>query len=156
MNKVKDCIMVILDKCLGSSNTPNDLSDKVCAPNKTRFKSKRFQHDYGNKLIKNFNETYIIRKRKFDKRKCNSNQKWNKIKCWCECKKHHACAKDFILNPATSSKHLTSIFGDSVITCDEIMDAEVKLYDENAKTVTKYFYILHLFFISYHSIIDRR
>ena len=23
---------------------------------------------------------------KFDGRKCNSNQKWNNAKCWCECK----------------------------------------------------------------------
>ena len=26
-------------------------------------------------------------KRKFHARKCNSNQKWNNNKCWCECKK---------------------------------------------------------------------
>ena len=38
---------VKLDRCVGSCNTPNDLSNKVCVPNKTR--SKRFQHDYRNK-----------------------------------------------------------------------------------------------------------
>ena len=41
---------VTLDKCVGSCNTLNDLSSKVCVPNKNRrFKSKRFLHDYRNK-----------------------------------------------------------------------------------------------------------
>ena len=40
---------VKLDKCVGSCNTLNDLSNKVCVPNKTRFKSKHVQHDYRNK-----------------------------------------------------------------------------------------------------------
>ena len=31
---------------------------------------------------------------KFDGRNCNSNQKWNNNKCWCDCKKHHICEKD--------------------------------------------------------------
>ena len=26
---------------------------------------------------------------KFVGRKCNSNQKWNNVKCWYECKKHY-------------------------------------------------------------------
>ena len=34
--------MVKLDKCSGSCNTLNDLSNKVCFPNKTRFKVKCF------------------------------------------------------------------------------------------------------------------
>ena len=38
-----------LDRCVGNWNTLNDLSNKVCVPNKTRFKCKRFQHDYRNK-----------------------------------------------------------------------------------------------------------
>ena len=31
---------------------------------------------------------YILCKREcgFDSKKCNSNQKWNNEKCWCECK----------------------------------------------------------------------
>ena len=40
---------VKLDRCFGSCNTLNDLSNKVCVPDKTRFKSKRVQHDYKNK-----------------------------------------------------------------------------------------------------------
>ena len=55
---------------------------------------------------------------KFDERKCDSNQKWNHDKCWCERKKHNICDKDYIWNPAT----YTSIVDDhSVITCDEII-----------------------------------
>ena len=40
---------VKLDRCVGSCNSLNDLSNKVYVPNKTRFKSKRVQHDYRNK-----------------------------------------------------------------------------------------------------------
>ena len=39
---------VKLDRCVGSCNSLNDLSNKVYVPNKTRFKSKRVQHDYRN------------------------------------------------------------------------------------------------------------
>ena len=74
---------------------------------------------------------------KFDVRKCNSNQKWNDYKYRCECKKHHICEKDYIWNPATCScengKYLASIIYDLVITCDEIIDAESNLYDEETK-----------------------
>ena len=30
---------------------------------------------------------------KFDRKKCDSDQWWNKGKCRCECKKHHVCKK---------------------------------------------------------------
>ena len=39
---------VNLDRCFGSCNTHNDLSNKACVPNKTRFKTNRVQHDYRN------------------------------------------------------------------------------------------------------------
>ena len=72
---------------------------------------------------------------KFDGRKCNSNQKWNTIKCRWECKKHHICEKEYIWNPATYSskngKYLATIIDDSVITCDEIIDAETKAIPKN-------------------------
>ena len=45
-------------------------------------------------------------KRRFDGRKCNSNQKWNNDKFWCESKnnkKHYVCEKGDIWNPATCS-----------------------------------------------------
>ena len=38
-----------LHRCIGSCNTLNDLSNELCAPNKTRFNSKLVQHDYVNK-----------------------------------------------------------------------------------------------------------
>ena len=74
---------------------------------------------------------------KFDGRKCYSNQKWNTNKCRCECKKHHICEKDYIWNPAAceNGKYLVSIIDDSVITCDEIIDAEAKSNDEEVNTV---------------------
>ena len=40
---------VKLDSCVESCNTLNELYNKVCVPNKTRFKSNRFQHDNMNK-----------------------------------------------------------------------------------------------------------
>ena len=74
---------------------------------------------------------------KFNGRKCNSNQTWNNDKCWCECKKHDIYEKDYIWNFPTCScrngKYLASISDDSVITCDEIIDAE------ETKTVTTNF-----------------
>ena len=70
---------------------------------------------------------------KFDSRKCNSNEKWNKHKCWCQCKKYYICEKSYIWNPDTCScenrKYLASIIVDSVITSDEIIDTECKSYD---------------------------
>ena len=68
------------------------------------------------------------------KKKCNSNQKWNNDKCWCKSKKHHICEKDYIWNPATCSckngKYLVSIFDDSVITCDEIIEETKKILQQ--------------------------
>ena len=42
-------VAVKLDRCVESCNILNDLSNKVYVSNKTRFKSKRFQHDFRNK-----------------------------------------------------------------------------------------------------------
>ena len=41
----------------------------------------------------------------FGGRKCNSNQKWNNDKCWCECKnpKEIHVYEKYIWNPATCS-----------------------------------------------------
>ena len=48
------------DRCLGSCNTLNELSYKVCIPNKTEdFESKRVQHDYRNKWIENINKDLV-------------------------------------------------------------------------------------------------
>ena len=54
---------VKLDRCAGSCNTLDDLSNKVCLSNKTEdFKSKRLQHDYRIKWIENINKACIIRR----------------------------------------------------------------------------------------------
>ena len=71
-------------------NTLNDLSIKVCVPNKTEDLNIHVIN-----MITGVNESKILTKHvscqckcKFDGRKCNSNQKWNNNKCWCERKKH--------------------------------------------------------------------
>ena len=32
---------------------------------------------------------------KFNRRKCDLNQRWNNDKCQCEYKKHHICEEDY-------------------------------------------------------------
>ena len=67
---------------------------------------------------------------KFEGTKCNSNQKRNNDRCRCECKnpkEHNAREKDYVWNPATCScengERLASAIDDSVITCDDIINA---------------------------------
>ena len=133
------------DRCVGSWNTLNDLSNKLCVPNKTEDLNLSVFN-----MIKGKNESKMLTKdvsceskSKFDRKKYNSIEKWNYDKCRCKCKKHHLCEKDYIWNPATGScengKYLASIIDDSVITCDEIIDAdmETKSHEEETKTNTK-------------------
>ena len=105
-----------LDRCLKSCNTLNDLSNKLCVPNKTENLNLRVFN-----MITEINKSQTLPKHvsckckcKFDGRKCNSNQKSNNGKCWCECKKHHICEKDYIWNPATWS-YKNSIYLRSII-----------------------------------------
>ena len=53
---------------------------------------------------------------------CNSNQKWNKELCQCECKnpiKYHVCEKDYVSNPSTRACEIDIyskiIIGDFVV-----------------------------------------
>ena len=39
---------VKIGRCVGGCNTLNESSNKVCVPNKTRFKFKCIQHDWRN------------------------------------------------------------------------------------------------------------
>ena len=128
---------VKLDRCVGSCNTLNDLSNKVCVPNKTEDLNLSVFN-----MITGINESKTLTKHisceckcRFDGRKCNSNQWWNNNKCWCECKKYNISEKDYIWNPATcnceNGKYLASIMDDSMITCDEV----IKPYDEKIKTI---------------------
>ena len=64
-----------------------------------RFKSQSVQHDYRNEWMKTLaNHVSYKCNCKFDGRKCNSDQRWNNDKCWCECKKCHVCEKNYIWN----------------------------------------------------------
>ena len=72
---------------------------------------------------------------KFDGRKCNSNQKRNYIKCWCE----KSCVwKNYIWNAATCScengKYAGSIIDNSMITCDEVIDETKTVTTKNVTT----------------------
>ena len=123
--------VVGLDRCFGSCNTLDELSNRVCIPNKTEDLNVNVLN-----IMTGINESKILTKhlsckceRKFDGRKCNSNQKWNNNKCRCQCKnpkEHNSCKKDYIWNSATciceNGKYVGIITDDSVITCDEIID----------------------------------
>ena len=69
--------------------------------------------------------------------------RWIVNKCRCECKKHYRCEKGYIWNPATCSwkngKYLASIIDNSVITCEEVRDAEAKPYGEETKATAANF-----------------
>ena len=74
---------VKLDRCAGSCNTLNDLSNKVCVPNKTEDLNLSVFN-----MITGINESKTLTKHisceckcRFDGRKCNSNQWWNNNKC---------------------------------------------------------------------------
>ena len=92
-----------LDRCVWSCNTLNDLSNKVCVPNKTEDLNLSVFN-----MITGINESKILTKHilcdskcKFDGTKRNSNEWWNTNKCPCECKKHQRCEKYYAWNPAT-------------------------------------------------------
>ena len=67
---------VKLDRCVGSCNTLNDLSNKVCVPNKTGDLNLSVFN-----IVTGINESKVLTKHisceckcKFDGRKCNSDQ----------------------------------------------------------------------------------
>ena len=80
----------------------NDLSYKVCVPNKTdALNLSNFN------MITGINESKTLTKQipcececRFNGRKCHLDQWWNNEKYWCECKKRHAWEKDYVWNPA--------------------------------------------------------
>ena len=139
---------VKLDRCVGSGNTLNDLSNKVSVPNKTED-----LNIYVSNMITGKNESKILTKGISCKCKCRFDKKnvmqvnngaiMIKVDLSVKMK---VCEKDYIWNPATCScengKYLASIVDDSAIKCDEIIDAdaEARLYneakpnDEEAKT----------------------
>ena len=75
--------VVKLDRCVGSFNTLNDLSNTVCVLNKTKDLNRSFLN-----MITVINESKTLTmhisfecKCKFDGRQCNSDQWWNNDKC---------------------------------------------------------------------------
>ena len=154
---------VNLERCNGSCNVLNDVSSRVCVPNKTEDLNK---HVFN--MITRINESKVFTKHisckcecMFDGRKYNSNQKWNNDKCRFECKnskEHHACQKNYIWNPAICSckngKYLASISDDSVIMCDEIVGTTKSILTKTvptktvpAKSYSKSFYLLLAFLL---------
>ena len=91
-------LAVKLDRCVGSCNILNDLSNQVCVQNKTEdLNLSMFS------MITGINELKTLTKHipcegkcKFDGRKCKSNQWWNNNRCRCECKKHCISEKEYI------------------------------------------------------------
>ena len=83
-------------------------------------------------MLTNKNEAKLMAKHisceckfKFSSRTCNSNQKWNKKTCQCECRNDRKCKKDYNQNPSTcickNSKYSKSIPDTSVTDYDEII-----------------------------------
>ena len=78
---------VNLDRCMGSCNTLNDLFNKVCILHKTEDLNLSVIN-----IITGINELKMLTKyiscecqRKFDGRKCKSNQKWKNDRCLYDC-----------------------------------------------------------------------
>ena len=124
------------DRCVGSCDTLNELSNKVYILNNTEDLNLSVFN-----MFTGINESKTLtkhisceRKCKLDGTKCNSCQWWNNKKCRCECKKHHVCEKEYAWNPSTSicenGKYLASIMDDSAIIYDKVIDA-----DDETKTI---------------------
>ena len=122
--------MFKLDRCISSCNTLiNDLSNKLCVPNKTEDLN---IHAFN--MITGINEPKILTKHisckfkcKFDKIKCNSNQKQFNDKCWYKWKKIRYVTKiwfGILLHVVVKMvKYLASIFDDdSMIRSNEIIE----------------------------------
>ena len=81
---------------------------------------------------------------KFDVSQCNLNQEWNNNKCWCESKNCQTCREDNSWNSSIciceNSKYLGSIIDNSVITCDEIINATDSVSTNITTTVSTNFY----------------
>ena len=141
-----------LDRCVGSFNILNDLSNKVCIPNKTEDLNLSVFN-----MITGINESKTLAKDisceckfKFDGTKCKSNQWCNNDKYQCEYKKYHICEKDYVWNAATwnyeNGKYLASIIDDSGVICDEIIDVkEINFNEKNTTLKTQKLYILFAF-----------
>ena len=125
-------LAVKLHRCIGSCNTLNDFSSKVCAPNKTEnLNLSVFSMITGINKLKTLTKHISFECNcSFDGRKCNSDQWWNNGKCPCECKKSHAYETYYVWSLSTctceNGKYLTSIMDDSVFIWDEVIESNNK------------------------------
>ena len=138
---------VKLERCVGSCNTPKDLSNNVCVPNETEDLNLSVFN-----MITGINESKTLTKVmsreckcKFDGRKCNSDQWWNNDNTNMSVIKHHICQKDYVWNPSTcnceNEKYLASVL--VKIIFDEIINTEETNFNEkNTTCKAQSFYIL--------------
>ena len=145
---------VKLNRCVGSCNALNDLSNKVCVPDKTEdFNLTVFNMVTRIRELKTLTKHISSKcKCRFGGKNCNSCQWRNNDKCRCECKKHHICEKDYVWSPSAciceNGKYFASAMDDSVITCDKIIDVEEANFNEkNITCITQNFYILLAFLL---------
>ena len=126
---------VKLDRCVGSWYVLNDLSNKVCIPNKTEDLNLSIFN-----IITGINESKTLTKHILCECKCRFDGK-NVIQIIgeitinvdvSECKKINVYEKD-VSNPATcnckNKKYLASIVDDSMIIYDNVIES----YDEEKK-----------------------
>ena len=114
---------VNLDRYNGSCNTCNNISVKLCVPNKTEDVNLNVFN-----LITRTNESKTLIKHisckfkcTFNSKKCNSNLIWNNNKF-----PRQVCEKGYIWNPATcsceNSRYAKNIIDDLEFTCDETIE----------------------------------
>ena len=110
-----------------SCNTLDDLSNRVCVPNEIEdLNIHVFNMTTGKNEPKILTKDISYKcKCRFDAKKCNSDQCWNDDKCWCD---PGTCSCE-------NSKSLASVMDDLAITCDEIINAELKSNNEETKIV---------------------
>ena len=119
--------MISLDKCNESCDSVDDLSCKICFPNKTKSVNVKVFN-----MITKINETKTLIKHiscnykfKFDNTTCNLNQKWNNETCQYEYNNIVNAQKNIIeilANAFENGKNSKSIVDESVIVCYEIID----------------------------------
>ena len=117
MNTFKNFPFAVkIDRCVGSCNTLNNLSNKVFAPNK------RGQHDYRNRKYQQSIYHANVNVNLMEENIAQMNGGIT-INADVSLKKHHICERNYMWNPSTCScenrKYLVSITDDSVITCDK-------------------------------------
>ena len=118
--------VVKVEICVGSCNTLNDLSNKVCIPNKTKYLNLSVFNMIT--CFQGINKSKTLTKHisfeckcKLDQTKCNSNQWGNNNKCWWEKSSYIWKSIYFESCICENGKYLASIIDNLAIICDEII-----------------------------------